>query len=186
MSYDFINVGDTEGLFYVGDIKARTLERTMPAMTLLMPYFDMTGIFGWSSKEVLVSTPAKNYTVNEYHRLFRDMNFIDGYHMWLNGAKIIPSLPAPGVEIVCIHGNGFPTPGIIKYKTEKDFPDGDPDIVKDDGDGTVNLRSLQACLKFKAMQINKFTYHVLNKQSHMEILRSTAFLDYVKAYISNL
>ncbi len=141
-------------------------------MAFLMPVYDPTGTYGWDSQDILVSTPAKNYTVNDYQTLFTTLNFTNGYQMWLNGAKILPNLGAPTVEVMCIHGSELNTPGTIIYKTGTEFPDGTPEITNDGGDGTVNLRSLQGCQRFQKMQPQKFTYEVMPKLSHFEMRAS--------------
>ena len=164
----------------------RPLERSLPAIVLFMPSYDATGQYGWNSTDILVKTPAKNYTVLDYQELFNDINFTNGYAFWLNGAKIIPNLGAPGVELLCIHVSEISTPGQIVYKNQSEFPDGTAEQVPDNGDGAVNIRSLQGCQRFKNMQTQKFIYKVMPFVSHGGMLFSKDFLNYLQNYLANL
>ncbi len=164
----------------------RALERSLPGTAFLMPDYDPTGQYGWDSQDILVSTPMKNYTVNDYQTLFNDMNFTNGYSMWLNGAKIIPSLAAPAVEVLCVHGSQLQTPGQLVFNKQSDFPNGIPTMVGDTGDGTVNIRSLNGCQRFQSMQSQKFIYEVMPNVSHGGMLKSKQFLNYLQNYLANL
>ena len=62
----------------------RSMMRTMPSTSWLMPSPRF-----WGEDEVLVSTPRRNYTVNDYHQLFKDLGYMDGYYMWQDTHKLI-------------------------------------------------------------------------------------------------
>jgi hypothetical protein len=57
-----------------------------------------------------------------------------------------------------------------------------------DGDGTVNLISLEACKKWEAEMSgkHKFAYHWFNNTDHLEILRNDLPAEYVKELIRDL
>ncbi len=59
---------------------------------------------------MLVSTPNRNYTVNDYEQFFIDLNHQDGYEMRLNTKDLIIELNPPEVEIHTIYGTGLKTP----------------------------------------------------------------------------
>jgi len=42
----------------------------------------------WNSSEIVVYGPHRNYTVNDYEQLFRDINFTDGYEMRKQTVKL--------------------------------------------------------------------------------------------------
>lgn len=49
-------------------------------------------------------------------------------------------------EVHCLYGTGIKTPGKFTWNKISHFPDSQPDnTVYDDGDGTVNIRSLETC-----------------------------------------
>ena len=68
--------GDNLGMFVVNNLKARVEQRSMPSSAWLLPYDTF-----WNSSEILVYSPSRNYTVKDYHQLFDDIGFPDGYHM---------------------------------------------------------------------------------------------------------
>lgn len=69
----------------------------------------------------------------------------------------------------------------ITFK-EGNFPDS-PDLIYGDGDGTVNVRSLEACLRWQNKQSQKI-YHVpMSQVDHMEILKHPNVLAYIQKVV---
>ena len=103
-----------------------------------------------------------------------------------DGENIIPGMFGPNVEVMCIHGNGFDTNAIIVYENQSDFPNVNATILNVNGDGVVTLNSLEACLRFADMQIQKFTYKVFPNEQHTGILYDTEFMLYLENYLQSL
>ena len=61
-------------------------------------------------------------------------------------------------------------------------------LMKGEGDGTVNVRSLAACTKWEKELSgrHKCQHHVFNNTDHLQILRDEGSSEYVKDLISNL
>ncbi|KAJ8252157.1 hypothetical protein COCON_G00214690 [Conger conger] len=77
----------------------------------------------WPTDHVFISTPSFNYTNQDYQRFFSDIHFEDG----------------------------CPTP--VTYVYDENFPNADPvDIVYDDGDDTVDSRSMSLCKRWAGQQ----------------------------------
>lgn len=66
------------------------------------------------------------------------------------------------------------------------FLDGTPTLIYGDGDGTVNIRSLEACMHWRGIQKQKIFNKTLNKIDHMTILRDKQTLDYINDLIKSL
>jgi lysophospholipase-3 len=65
------------------------------------------------------------------------------------------------------------------------WPDSQPNVRTDDGDGTVNIRSLKGCLRWQGKQ-NQTVYHQQFKGAeHMEILENKDIISYLKTYLTN-
>ena len=96
---------------------------------------------------MLVQNEFRNYTVKDYDALFTDIGFELGSKLIRNSLPSWTETP-PGIPLHCLHGSGRKTPGQLYYGPG-DFPDEQPYVKHDDGDGTVNLRSLKGCLKWK-------------------------------------
>ncbi|WAR13083.1 PAG15-like protein [Mya arenaria] len=133
----------------------------------------------WGPDEVLVMAPTRNYTIRDYKQLFKDINYETGYMMWEDTHALINPLKAPGVEMHCLHGVNVTTPKAFRY-TNKTWHESYPETIPDDGDGTVNIRSLHGCLKFKKMQKQPIYHKEFDKAEHMQILNLKSVIDYLK------
>lgn len=58
--------------------------------------------------------------------------------------------------------------------------DGYPQLVLGDGDGTVNIRSLEACVHWQKLQEQKIYYQDFPKVDHTNILKNQDTLAYIK------
>ena len=94
---------------------------------------------------MLVTTPARTYTANEYNNLFTDISYPQGFEMYRGIIGINEGFPAPNVSVYCFYGTDLATPESFIYNSS--FPDVDPEIVFRDGDSVVNLLSSEICLR---------------------------------------
>ena len=115
----------------------------------------------WDNSEVLVQTEDKNYTVENYQEFFNDLSEPNGWLMREDTSGLLAGNPAPGVEVFCLHGEGVDTVEKLVYK-EGEFPGSDPSLIlKGNGDGTVNWRSLIGCTRWDGQQDQMVHHHVL-------------------------
>jgi len=168
--------GDNLGVFVVNPLTAREQQRTMPSTSWLLPYDTF-----WTEDEILVYGPDTNYTVKDYKRFFDDIEYPAGYSMREDTEELVKNLEAPGVEVHCIHGTGVITPAALSYSKSK-WHDKQPDVITGDGDGTVNVRSLQGCQRWIGKQKADVFYHQVAGAEHLAILSN----DDVKAYIATV
>ena len=131
-------------------------ERTNPSLAWLM---HAAGF--WGEDEVLVQTEEQNYTRTNLADFFYALEGPNMGHMVEDTKDLLAGLKAPGVEVFCSHGSkvdtterlvypagAFPTNRTVTGKEGGQFwpfPSGDPKLIKGDGDGTVNIRSLEVC-----------------------------------------
>ncbi|BFZ12763.1 hypothetical protein BsWGS_15802 [Bradybaena similaris] len=167
--------GDNLGVIIVNTIKIRPQQRSMPSTAFLMPSAQF-----WAPSDILVRTFEKNYTVKNYKEFFTDMNFTDGYDMRADTENLVSSLTPPQVPVHCIHGSGVPTPGMLIFGKNQ-FPDSYPSQVDEDGDGTVNIRSLLGCLRWLGRQKYPVIHTAFNgsDSEHMSILSNSGVRKYV-------
>ena len=57
----------------------------------------------WNSSEVMVHTPTKNYTHDNYEEFFNDIDYPIGYEMYKTSGGILDELKAPDVEVCFFH-----------------------------------------------------------------------------------
>ena len=117
--------------------------RSLESMWWMLPNPDV-----WGDTEVVVTQPHRNYTVCDYEQLFRDIDYAEGILKFNEVKDINKGFPAPNVSTHCLCGVGTPTP--MHYYYNHDFPHLAPDHIDNtDGDGTVNVKSLEVCLRWK-------------------------------------
>ena len=158
------------------------ITRTMESLPWLFP---KAAIFG---NGVLISTPSRDYTANDYKKLFSDIGYTNGYKMFQGVQKINQGYPSPNVHTYCYYGVNVKTP--VKYTYDKDFK-GDNSIgmktsIKyGDGDGSVNTISSEICRKWTKMpsSLYSFTYRKYNKVNHDDIMNNKRVLADVAAIV---
>ncbi|KAK7861832.1 hypothetical protein R5R35_000592 [Gryllus longicercus] len=173
-------VGDDLGSYVLRESVMKDEQITSPSLAWLMP----SSVF-WKPSEVLVQTPDKNYTVNDFEEFFRDIYYEVGWEMRKDVQKLDSKFTAPGVEIHCLHGFGVNTIERLVYKPGK-FPDGYPNFIFGDGDGTVNKRSLEACMHWESQQKQRIYHQTFPNVDHMEILRNENVLEYITTLMKKL
>jgi len=153
-------VGDNLDSWFLNE-KNLLWERTNPSLAWLMPSKDF-----WPDDEVLVETDQKNFTRLDLPEFFKALEEPKTYmEMMVEDTEdLIAGLKPPQVEVFCLHGSKVDTterliyppggfPNIARVSSTQDqnndtnlgfwpFPSYDPTIIKGDGDGTVNIRSL--------------------------------------------
>ena len=123
---------------------------------------------------VLVTTPARSYTANDYQQLFSDIGLTDGFAMYQGIENINRNFPSPNVPTHCFYGVGIDTPRSFRYT--KSFPEGangDPEVTMGDGDGAVNLLSSEVCLRWRNNNGGRsFRSKTFTGAEHMAILNN--------------
>lgn len=143
----------------------------------------MPSVNFWSNDEVVVVSPKRNYTVNDYKEFFDDIKYPTGYDYWVNNKDLLDELTPPGVELHQIYGSQMPTPGVLMYNT-RTFPDLQPLVLPDNGDGTVNIRSLLGFKKWEGKQNQDIHATELPGVEHLAILKHPMTINYVVQVLS--
>lgn len=139
----------------------------------------------WKENEVLVQTESKNYTLTDLRDFLYDINVPNGWEFRKDNEKYQLDFSAPGVRVHCLYGTGVDTVERLYYKPGTAI-DGTPQLIPGDGDGTVNLRSLEGCKHWDGKQKQKVYPKPLSGINHMDILRHPDVLSYIKNALSAL
>lgn len=166
--------GDNLDIIVVKPLTARPYQRSASSTAWLMPSEKF-----WDADEILVSTPNRNYTVNDYEQLFKDLGHEDGYLMRENTKNLIMNLNPPDVEFHALYGVEMKTPAGFVWKKQKDFPDTQPSVIYGDGDGTVNLRSLYGYRRWIGKQKKPIYFKEFKGVDHLGILKSKGVIQYI-------
>ena len=126
---------------------------------------------------ILVSTPTRNYTANDYQQLFTDAGYPQRYTQ-LSAFSVEYS--APNVPTYCFYGLGFPTPMSIVYGPG--FPDALPTFINGDGDNTLNKESLEVCLRW-ANSSYPFNRTVFQDIDHLAIVTDETVLQTIGSIV---
>lgn len=155
---------------FVRSAPVKLMLTSTPSLAYLMP----SPLF-WKPDQVLISTAKKTYTVNDYQEFYDGINHPEGWEMYKDVLPYIKNFSPPGVEVQCYYGSDVQTIEKLDYGSSSDLTDS-PTLVYGDGDGTVNLQSLEACKNWIGQQdqpVNTTTYP---KADHMGILANVDVL----------
>ncbi|CAF4971541.1 unnamed protein product, partial [Rotaria sp. Silwood1] len=160
-------------VYVVSPIRVRPYQRSAPSTAFVMPSVNF-----WTKDEIVIVAPTRNYTVYQYKEFFDDIEYPIGYEYWLNNKNLLEELKPPNIELHEIYSSQMPTPGVLLYNNHS-FPDLQPAILPDDGDGTVNLRSLLGFKNWKNKQKQDIHTLELPGVEHLAILRHPMTINYV-------
>ncbi|KAF5399115.1 hypothetical protein PHET_07621 [Paragonimus heterotremus] len=103
----------------------------------------------WSPDEKIIIMPKRNYSAHDMRQFFHDIDYTDGYQM-MEATKAGHDFfegPTDVDEVYCVYGTQVATMEQIVYTASSQNQI--PQLVEGDGDGTVNLRSLEVCRRWK-------------------------------------
>lgn len=115
------------------------------------------------------------------------MNEPNIYDMYQDTRDLLGGLKFPGVDMYCIYGTGVDTERMIIYDKDSNFPANPKKIVYDkNGDSSVNLESLEYCLKWQNQTKYKFKSLKVDDGDHLRLIKEDRVLEYLKAEIVNI
>nr|BAJ99511.1 predicted protein [Hordeum vulgare subsp. vulgare] len=170
--------GDNIDVYVVSPIRVRPYQRSAPSTAFVMP-----SVHFWKDDEVVVVSPGRNYTVHDYKAFFDDIKYPTGYEYWVNNKDLLNELKPPEIEIHQIYGSQMPTPGVLLYNN-RTFPDLQPVVLPDNGDGTVNIRSLLGFKNWEGKQKQDIHSTELPGVEHLAILKHPTTINYIVQVLS--
>ena len=173
--------GENEGIVIDLPIWGRSAQRSYPSTAFLFPFPSAT----WTRDQVIITTPQRNYTAWDYQNLFNDIDFQRGYEMFLEFSNLTGYLPPPNVTTFAFYGCQYPTPEKFIY-TEGEFPDTEPNEIMGDGDGTVNINSLESCSVWKSQMNYALTMAKFPDVEHVEAIKNYDIIQRVDDIVCNM
>ena len=147
---------------------SNTFFRTFESTVWLLPKPSVWG------NTVLLTTPNRTYTANDYEDLFTDIRYPQGYQMYQGIVPINENYPAPRVATYCFYGTNVSTPESYTY--DNGLNGSLTNTAFGDGDGVVNLLGLQVCLKWRNEQSEPFNTTTFPGVDHGQMRANTAVL----------
>ncbi|XP_033341246.1 lysosomal phospholipase A and acyltransferase [Megalopta genalis] len=170
-------VGDDLGAYLLRQSILKDQQITSPSLGWLLP----SKLF-WKETEVLVESSEKNYTLSTLKDYLIDINVPNGWEFRQDNEKYQLNFAPPGVELYCLYGTGIDTVQKLYYKPGTSIQ-GVPQLLPGDGDGTVNLRSLEACKYWQDKQKQKIYTQGFPGVDHSGILKNVNVLNYIKTVL---
>lgn len=150
---------------------------TWPSSTYLLP---SPAVF--PADQVLVKDIKNQYTSNDYEKLYGALQYPVSYELYRDVKDLTPPEQPPGVKVYCVHGYGIKTIEQLVYESSeigRPFNE-NVTLVYGEGDGTVNLQSLRACLDWQSTQVEPVYYRNFSPVDHEGILRDESAFEYLK------
>ncbi|KAK9888719.1 hypothetical protein WA026_000945 [Henosepilachna vigintioctopunctata] len=166
-------IGDDLGSYALRESVMRIQQITAPSLAWLLP-----SPLYWKGNEVLIQTDRKNFSLDNLKEYFYDISYPDGWEMKKDTEKYQLEFKPPGVEVHCLYGTEVDTVERLYYKPGT-WLDGYPSLIMGNGDGTVNLRSLQGCAHWQNFQKQKIYILPFPKVDHLGILGHKDVLQYI-------
>lgn len=177
-------VGDQMDLPLISESKIRKLARTFPSIAFLLPQAE---VFNRPSKDnpekggkALVKTPEKDYYIDNIDQLLKDLN-LNLQLKWFKSstALIKPLEPLLDLHVDCIHSLNTPTSETLVFRNQSAFPDGDYELIKGNGDGTVNFESLMVCQDWASQLPDKVKHKIVMNTNHNGVLSNKVVLNHI-------
>ncbi|GAV04642.1 hypothetical protein RvY_14900 [Ramazzottius varieornatus] len=165
--------GDDLNIPIVSRSRMGEVLRTAPSSIFLIPNEKF-----WPLNATLVSTPNKKYSLGNLRDFFADLDLLDGWEIYQDVKNLTQSLVPPNVKVYCVSGTGVSTPAEYIYPPGG-FPTACPGIVMEDGDGTVNRRSLDACGLWATQQRQPVISRTFAGAGHRQMTRNDEVLSYL-------
>ena len=108
-------------------------QRSYESSLLLLPTPQVWG------DQILIETPGKNYTSEDYEILFEKSNFQNGYERYQLIGNLTADLIPPGVDTIHMYGINVDTGTSFRYSSNNDF-DSEPQSLNGNGDGNIKVK----------------------------------------------
>nr|XP_012151510.1 PREDICTED: group XV phospholipase A2-like isoform X2 [Megachile rotundata] len=162
-------IGDDLGAYLLRQTVLKDEQISSPSLGWLLP----SKLF-WKETEILVQTEQKNYTLSTLRDYLIDINVPNGWEFRKDNEKYQLDFRAPGVEVHCLYGTKLNTVQKLYYKPGTSI-EGTPQLIPGDGDGTVNLRSLEGCKHWQGQQKQKIYSQPFPGRKKEEALKRRTF-----------
>ncbi|ELT94107.1 hypothetical protein CAPTEDRAFT_214081 [Capitella teleta] len=163
--------GDDWGIEIVDRNIIRDQQRSYESAYFLLPHEPT-----WQSDDVIVRTPQRNFTVRDYEEMFDMLGHPEGKSVLRRARPAWSNIHHPGVDLYCWHGQGVDTVDAVHYSSDQ-WPNGIPDTHTGDGDGTVNLKSLNACSRFAEEPGSLTDVRGFDGVNHLDLLHDAGVME---------
>lgn len=143
----------------------------------------LTTFFLFSSQP-FIFTPQKNYSISNLPDFYKDIDFETGHEI-KKDCPAVWSDKAPNVTLYCFYGVKVPTPESFTFG-EGEFPDTFPKYNLGDGDGTVNIRSLEGCKEYIGKQVPPISVKEYPGAEHLNIIGDKRVVDDITKILDGL
>lgn len=97
-------MGDNLDSFFLSGTVLKGAQITFPSIAWLIP----SPLF-WSSSEVLIKTPSREYTRGNIRDYFKDIDNENAWEMYKDNLPYMLNFKSPEIEVHCIYGTNVDT-----------------------------------------------------------------------------
>ena len=158
---------DTLGLLpFLSDNRILHPITSLPAIAYLLP-----NRYAFDSSDILIQSQNGTISIDNLYNLFDLLNLPTAKYIYNDTRNLLgQNLDHPGVNITCIYSHGFLNKKTAHFDREEVFPR-NPRWTQGDGDGIVNMQSLQSCLFWKQNSAFSFSSEVFDSIFHEDMIR---------------
>ena len=151
----------------------RDAARTFPGVMYALPKPSVWGNY------IIANSPGHRYTASDYKTLFSELYYDPADYIWNVIKHSNQDLPAPQVATYCFYGTKVDTPETIQYV----YTSNTATVLEGDGDGTVNRRSAEVCLKWGTAQQQKFESKEFKQIDYTSIVKNEDVLNTIDTVV---
>ena len=155
-----------------------SIVKTWPSMYWLFPRAEVFGNQTIVESRYGDGRLKRTYSANDWQAFFSDFNVPNGWEILQLVHALNANFTAPNVTVHCLYGAGYSTP--FKFIKNVDDMKSPAEVIFGDGDGTVNIESLEVCLKWKNEQSAPFTSKKV-KAAHTPIVKTRTVFNYIES-----
>ena len=155
-----------------------SIAQTWPSLFWLFP--KAVAFHNQTLLQVYTNDNKTIYTANDYQQLLEDFSMTESWEMLEDINAINHKFKPPNVTFHCLYGIGFPTTQSYIYNKVTGLKS---ELSYSDGDGVVNVQSLETCLMFGKRQKAPFTHKRFPDSNHFSILKSEVILAEIESVV---
>lgn len=176
-------VGDQLDLPLVSETKMRELARTFPSIAYLLPrpevyassnqrHLNSTTGEPSATLPIFVKTPSRQYDARQVGQILLDLGLEDQFRWFEQTSQFVrPYEPIEDLRVDCVHGQNIPTMESLYFARDEDYPNGPYELIKGEGDGTVNIESLKVCEEWESKLGSKMVRNfAIYNTNHLGVL----------------
>lgn len=160
--------------------RVRDVEQTFTSVSYMLPQPQL-----WKG-HLLLKTPQRSYTTDDYEDLFRDMGREEMFEKYKDARVAWGNFDHPGTDLHCITGAGYPVSEAVTFAGDEFTADARSTLAYGNGDGRLHEKSMQSCLNWKDARPDKRFNYEEQHYSHMGLITEKGSVDRIVQIVETI